>query len=164
MQDTTMRWRVVGASLITAVLAAGCAAPRKPAPAQPPEPPACKAPAAHDNVTGNWLSIHRQKGVRGELRTLYTLNPDGTLAYTEQLKRSGKPSQGLSETGCWSRAGSTLELRTLESNGAPVNQKDPIYTNRYTVMSASGDRLVLRSEDGTEINARRMSPGYRLPF
>jgi hypothetical protein len=95
---------------------------------------------------------------------LYTLNADGVMAYTEQLKRGKNPSQGLDEGGCWRHDKQTLVLKTLESNGAPVNLDDPIYTNRYTVVSAGANALTLKAADGATITARRMSPGYRLPF
>jgi hypothetical protein len=108
--------------------------------------------------------VRKQKGVAGELRTLFTLHADGVMSYTEQLKRGKNPSQGLEETGCWQRKEQTLTLQTLESNGAPVDVSDPIYTNRYTIVSASGNVLALKAPDGTTIRAKRMSPGYRLPF
>ncbi len=165
MQDTSSRRRLVFAGLFTAILVAGCAAPSKTPPVAPvAQAPSCQAAAGNDTVVGNWLSVRREKGVRGELRTLFTLNPNGTMAYTEQLKRGKQPSQGLDETGCWHHDQGALVMRTLESNGAQVNLQDPIYTNTYTVISASADRLTLQSSDGTRINARRMSPGYRLPF
>jgi hypothetical protein len=44
-----------------------------------------------------------------------------------------------------------------------VEAGDPIYTNRYTVVSQSARALVLRGENGV-LKARRMSPGYRLPY
>ncbi|MGB6105892.1 MAG: hypothetical protein WBF88_18785, partial [Pusillimonas sp.] len=95
---------------------------------------------------------------------LFTLHADGAMAYTEQLKRGKNPSQGLSETGCWEHSQQTLTMRTLQSNGAPVSLDDPIYTNRYTIVSATDKALSLKDTDGTTITARRMSPGYRLPF
>ncbi|UYO94290.1 hypothetical protein [Pollutimonas sp. M17] len=151
------------AGLSTAVLLAACAAPSKPPPPEEPQP-ACQAAAQGDVLIGNWLSVRKEKGVAGELRTLFTLHPDGTMAYTEQLKRGSKPSQGLSETGCWTHSGQSLVLLTLQSNGAPVDTKDPIYTNRYVVSSLGGKSLSMRHADGTPIKARLMSPGYRLPF
>src|SRR3546814_16180142 len=83
------------------------------------------------------------------------------MAYTEQLKRGNKPSQGLSETGCWKREGQALVLQTLQSNGMPIDTNDPIYTNRYAVSSLAGSSLAMRHADGSAIKARRMSPGYR---
>jgi hypothetical protein len=168
MQDTSLLRRcAAGAGLAVATVLAGCAtqapAPQAAAPAEP-QAPACQAAAAQDGIVGNWLSVRREKGVRGELRTLFTLNADGTMAYTEQLKRGKQPSQGLDETGCWSRKDNGLVLRTLESNGAQVALDDPIYTNTYTVVSSSPEKLTLKAPDGAVLNARRMSPGYRLPF
>lgn len=127
-------------------------------------PPACTPVSETESLLGNWLAVHAQKGVSGELRTLFTLQSDGTMAYTEQLKRQGKPSQGLSETGCWYREGQTLVLKTHESYGVPVELNDPIYTNRYTVISIEEKLLRLTTPVGVKITARRMSPGYRLPF
>ncbi|MGB7483186.1 hypothetical protein ABRZ04_13130 [Castellaniella ginsengisoli] len=143
---------------------AACA-PIKPAPApmDVAAAPSCTAAAAGDSLVGNWLSVSSQKGVAGALRTLYTLNPDGTMNYVEQIKRPRTPSQGLYEAGCWSRDGQSLVLRTLESNGSPVNLDDPIYTNRYRVDRVSATELRLSGPNGT-VKARRMSPGYRLPF
>ncbi len=144
---------------------AACA-PIKPvsAPAQAPAArPSCTAAVAGDPLVGNWLSVSSQKGVAGALRTLYTLNPDGTMNYVEQIKRPRTPSQGLYESGCWSHEGQTLILRTLESNGSPVNLDDPIYTNRHRVDRVNATELRLSGPDGA-VKARRMSPGYRLPF
>ena len=128
-----------------------------------PATPSCTAAAAGDPLIGNWLSVSSQKGVAGALRTLYTLNPDGTMNYVEQIKRPRAPSQGLYEAGCWSRDGQTLVLRTQESNGSPVNLDDPIYTNRFRVEQANATELRLNGPDGA-VKAHRMSPGYRLPF
>lgn len=152
------------AGIAAAAVIAGCVTPPPPAPEAEPQPPACQAAAENDALVGNWLSVRRQKGVSGELRTLFTLNRDGTMAYTEQLKRGNRPSQGLSETGCWTHDQGALQLQTLLSNGAPVSLEDPIYQNRYTIEAQEGDSLSLRMEDGVRIKARRMSPGYRLPF
>lgn len=155
---------MAAAAAVAAGLLAGCASTR---PASAPEaqakPPACTAAAAGDALVGNWLSVTAQKGVAGSLRTLYTLNPDGTMSYVEQVKRPRTPSQGLEESGCWTRDGSTLVLRTLESNGVPVNLNDPIYSNRYRIVRSDASELRLQGEQGS-IRARRMSPGYRLPF
>lgn len=164
MHISIFRQRAVYAGLFAAALLAGCAAPSAPQPAPKPEAPTCQAAASGEALVGNWLSVRKQKGVAGELRTLFTLHPDGTMAYTEQLKRGKNPSQGLSETGCWERKQQTLTMRTLQSNGAPVSLDDPIYTNDYTVVSADDKALSLKGADGTVITARRMSPGYRLPF
>lgn len=164
MYDFLLRPRTLVAGLAVA-LVAGCAVPVKTTPPPPvKETPTCEAAASGDALVGNWLSVHRQKGVAGELRTLFTLHPDGAMAYTEQLKRGKNPSQGIDEAGCWKRGQQTLVLQTLLSNGAPVETGDPIYTNRYTIVSASGQSLTLKSPDGATIKAKRMSPGYRLPF
>jgi len=165
MYDFLLRPRWLMSGLATTVFLAGCTAPVT----APPVPetttaPTCVAAATGEPLIGNWLSVRKQKGVAGELRTLFSLNADGTMAYTEQLKRGKNPSQGLDEGGCWRRDKQALVIQTLESNGAPVNLDDPIYTNRYTVVSANANAIALKGEDGTSITARRMSPGYRLPF
>ncbi len=86
------------------------------------------------------------------------------MSYTEQLSRPGKLPQGLSETGCWYRDGQAVVLRTVESNGSPVDLDDPIYVNRYAVTQESGNRVRLQSSDGVRLDARRMPPDYRLPW
>jgi hypothetical protein len=153
-----------GAGLAVLVALAACA-PTTPRPSVPvaAQPPSCVAAASGDLLTGNWLSVASEKGVAGALRTLYTLKPDGTMHYVEQIKRPRTPSQGLYETGCWSREGQTLVLRTLQSNGVPVNLSDPIYTNRYRVQQVTTHELRMLGRNGA-VRARRMSPGYRLPF
>lgn len=152
----------IGAAALGAL--AACA-PTKPAvpPSIPVPAPTCAPAAAGDKLVGNWLSVTSQKGVAGALRTLYTLNPDGTMSYVEQIKRPRAPSQGLEESGCWSHEDGALVLRTLESNGSRVNLKDPIYTNRYRVVRVDAVELRLLGTNGA-VRARRMSPGYRLPF
>lgn len=154
-------------SALCAVFVAGCTVPVSPDVAVDvdPSPPACTPVSdAQDAVLGNWLAVRSQKGVAGELRTLFTLQPDGSMAYTEQLKRPGQPSQGLSETGCWYRDGQDLVLQTQESHGLPVDLADPIYTNRYQVISVDDAMLRLVTPEGVQIHAKPMSPGYRLPF
>ena len=126
--------------------------------------PSCQAIAVQDSLPGSWLAIHSRKGIAGEMRTLINLDMDGGMRYEEQLKRKGKPSQGLSESGCWHREGGVLVLRTLYSNGAAVNLNDPIYTNRFRIMVQETDLLRLESAHGQVLNARRVSAGYRLPF
>lgn len=153
----------VGVGVATLLVA--CATPPALAPvATTPVIPACKAAAAGDPLIGNWLSVRSQKGVAGELRTLFTLRADGTMAYTELLKRSKQPSQGLTESGCWHRDQQTLEIQTQESNGVQVNLQDPIYHNRYQIKSINAKALNLQGPNAENIKARNMSPGYRLPF
>lgn len=163
-----MPWRIlrgVGVVVLGGVVAACSSFP-------PPATPViadkkeslCQPVAADEAVIGNWLSKRSQKGVVGELRTLFTLQADGRMLYTEQLKRPRQPSQGLSESGCWWREGDQVVLKTLESNGLPVDSEDPIYTNHYKITHLSTDKLRLQSADGVEYNTTRTSPGYRLPF
>ncbi|NLC37613.1 MAG: hypothetical protein GX772_14470 [Alcaligenaceae bacterium] len=147
---------------LAALMLAGCAAPRQEA-AEPVDT-RCTAAAAGDALTGSWLSVRKQAGVAGELRTHIVLYEDGTMSYGEQLSRRGKAPQGLAETGCWQREGHALVLRTIESNGSPVDLHDPIYINRYQITREAGDRLGLQSSDGVRLDARRMPPDYRLPW
>ena len=150
------------AAAFVAVLA-GCAAPA-PERTPPPADTECVAAAKGDGLVGTWLSSRKHAGVSGELKTLFELRPDGTMQYMEQLTRPGRAPQGLMEKGCWRRDGQTLVLRTLESNGSPVDVEDPIYVNRYALSGATGERLKLRSPDGVQLDARRMSAGYRLSW
>lgn len=150
------------AGVLATLILAGCAAPRPAAP--PPDQTRCTEAAANDALVGNWLSVRRASGVAGELRTHMMLNIDGTMSYGEQLNRPGKAPQGLAETGCWQREGGALVLRTLESNGSPVDLDDPIYVNRYPLAGETGDRLRLQAPDGARLEAKRMPPDYRLPW
>ena len=151
-------WAAVAAA---AVLAAGCAG--MPESQQPvaEEPGACRSAAQSDAWVGNWLGVNKRKGVAGELHVLMTLHQDGTMAYVEQLKRSGKPPQTLRETGCWQRADDRLVLRTTHSNAVAVEQGDPIYTNEYETQTRTG-HLVLHGPEGP-LDFKRMPDDYRLP-
>jgi len=154
---------VVASALL--MLLAGCAVrrPAPPPPAKHAETVQCRAAPQGDALIGTWLSMGREKGIAGQLRTLFALHPDGTMAYAEQLVRGKRPPQGLDESGCWHREGQTLVLRTTQSNGAAVDLHDPIYVNRYAIVSQSGAALTLKGRDGV-LKARRMPPGYRLPY
>ena len=93
------------------------------------------------------------------------LRPDGSMTYAERLRRQGKPSQSLRETGCWQHdAGNgDLILRTLKSNGAWVEADDPIYVNRYSsVVQGSGQLRLGSGQSGFSL--KRMPDDYRLPF
>ena len=125
---------------------------------------ACKAAQPDDPVVGNWLSKRKEEGVVGELRTLFTLHASGEMAYTEQLKRPQQPSQGLAESGCWWREGEVLVLETRESNGSVVDTSDPIFTNRFPVISIEAEKLKLSNPVGSDYELTRTSPCYRLPF
>lgn len=150
-------------AVLAAVVLAGCAGLR-PDVSEAPDETRCTASAPGEILAGNWLSVRRQAGVAGELRSLFTLHADGVMHYTEQLSRPGRAPQGLVETGCWHRDGKVLVLRTVESNGSPVNLDDPIYVNRYQVTRESGERIGLRAPDGVQLDARRMPPDYRLSW
>lgn len=123
----------------------------------------CTPVAANNILVGNWLSIGSQKGVAGAVRTLYTLNADGSMEFVQQIKRSQMPSQGISETGCWQRNGNVLVIKTDKSNGVPVNLDDPIYTSNYFIVKLDQTELQLKNDTGL-LHAKRMSSGYRLPF
>lgn len=149
------------------LLLAACAVTEQaPAPEEPVRAaaPDCVPAAEREPLVGNWLNKRQEKGVTGELRTLFTLKADGSMLFTEQLKRPRQPSQGINEAGCWYREGDELVLHTYTSNGAPVDPEDPIYLNRYRILSVSQEQLDLRSAQGTELRTQRSSPGYRLPF
>ncbi len=148
---------------LAAAVLAGCAV-SPPKQAQAPVGPECAAAAPDESLVGNWLSVRRISGVTGELRTLFSLRADGTMSYSEQLSRPRKAPQSLAETGCWHRDGKIIVLRTVESNGSPVDLEDPIYVNRYQLTSEGGERLGLHAPDGVKLDARRMPPDYRLPL
>jgi len=155
--------RAVGALAVVVVAMAGCAVPEKSD--EPVSPDTTCVPATQaDPLVGNWLSTHRQAGVAGELKTFIQLRADGTMNYAEQLTRPGKAPQGLTESGCWRREQGTLVLRTLESNGSPVDLEDPIYVNRYAVLKESGERVSLNSPEGQRLDARRMPRDYRISW
>jgi len=163
MQYTPRMHHARFAAAAAIVALAGCAgAPSQRAPAAPDT--ACSAAPADESLVGSWLSVRRESGVTGELRTLISLRADGTMSYAEQLSRPRRGPQGLAETGCWRREGTTLVLRTVESNGSPVDLDDPIYVNRYQVISEAGGRITLRTPEGVRLEARRMPPDYRLPL
>lgn len=126
--------------------------------------PECTPAAEGEPTIGNWLNKRQEKGVTGELRTLITLKADGSMLFTEQLKRPRQPSQGLNEAGCWWRDGNELILQSYTSNGAPVDIDDPIYTNRYRILKVEPEQLDITTEQGVELRTQRASPGYRLPF
>lgn len=160
-------FRIRVCAWLAGTLALGALAACAPTVTQAPQAgvsvPECVPAAPGDALLGNWLSVSSQKGVAGAVRTLFTLNPDGSMSYVQQVKRPNSPSQGLYESGCWSRKGDGIELLTLESNGSPVNLGDPIYTNTYQLRRTEADELHLLGPEGP-IRAKRMSPGYRLPF
>lgn len=151
------------AAMAVAAALAGCAVAPKEEPAAPRDT-SCRHAAVAEPLVGSWLAVRRMAGVAGELRTHIQLRADGTMTYEEQLRRPRQPPQGLKETGCWHRDGSNLVLRTVESNGSPVDLDDPIYVNRYQVLRETADRARLRGPDGAELDARRMPPDYRLPL
>ena len=151
-----------GLAVLAALAACAPTAPHSAAPTQAAAP-SCVAASATDPAVGNWLSVTSERGVAGSLRTLYTLHANGTMSYVEQIKRPRTPSQGLYETGCWTHDGQTITLRTLQSNGSPVNLDDPIYVNRYRVSQTTATEMRVVGPDGA-VRLKRMSPGYRLPF
>lgn len=157
------RRALIAAAAFAALTLAGCAGVR-PDRAPAPDETRCAAAAAGDGLVGSWLSVRKQSGVAGELRTHIVLQADGTMRYAEQLSRKGRAPQGLAETGCWQRDGQVVVLRTVESNGSPVDLDDPIYVNRYQLTRESGERIGLRAPDGAQLDARRMPADYRLPL
>ena len=156
--------RVIGGVMLVGVLAACSSFPPPPVTPEPEKKLSCEPAASEEPLVGNWLSKREEKGVAGELRTLFTLQADGRMLYTEQIKRPRQPAQGLSESGCWWREGDQLVLKTLESYGLPIDVDDPIYENRYSITHSSADKLRFRGEDGVQYSTTRTSQGYRLPF
>src|SRR5690606_21719473 len=158
----------VGAALILA----GCAArktgqaPSPAAPAAAPPQVACTPAEPGSRMVGTWQSNTRPRGVSGEFSALYTLAADGTMTYTTQLKIGKRIRPGLREAGCWQLAEGVLTLQTTRSNGEAVDTADPIYQNRYRVEKADDKRLTLRElrAGGQVVTARRMPPGYHLPY
>src|SRR5690625_7688191 len=86
------------------------------------------------------------------------------MLLTEQLNRPKQPSQGINESGCWHLDGHHIVLQTHKSNGMVVVIDDPIYTNRYRIVSVDEDELLLDTEAGQQYATQRTSPGYRLPL
>lgn len=152
---------IVGAALLLTLLG-GCTVTQEPEPAPTVAAKPCLEAQHGDPWIGNWLGVDKRKGVAGELQVQMILHPDGTMAYTEQLKRPGKSPQSLQETGCWHHEGQTLVMRTTHSNAVAVEQDDPIYTNQYQV-NAQGRTLFLRGPEGP-LNLKRMPDDYRLPL
>src|SRR5690625_1106374 len=85
------RHPLLAMATLAAIVLAGCAAPR-PDPATHDDT-RCTAPAPGDSLVGNWLSVRKQSGVAGELRTHIVLHADGTMSYGEQLSRRGRAPQ-----------------------------------------------------------------------
>ncbi len=163
---TSRRFIGLAAAVGAAMVVAGCSTPaphRKPQPKPQSPQTVCQAAAPGDPAVGVWLSKFRRAGVAGEFRVLLVFSADGTARYENQLKRAGIPPQGLSETGCWHREGNTLTMRSTRSNGVPVEPDDPAYLYHYAVVSQTSRALVLRGATGL-LDARRMSPAYRLPY
>src|SRR5690606_232378 len=75
--------RLAVALAVVAGLAA-CAMPQK---SPKDDTTTCRAAAPGDALVGTWLSIRKERGIVGELQTLFVLNADGTMAYAERLKR-----------------------------------------------------------------------------
>lgn len=166
-KQSPKRLVMLAATLGVGALVSACTVPVQDKQDSSPQasiPEACTAPASDEPVIGNWLNKRQEKDVNGELRTLFTLKADGSMLFTEQLKRPRQPSQGINESGCWARQGEQIILYTHKSNGMPVDIEDPIYTNRYQIISIDAETLVLQSQAGQQLATQRTSPGYRLPF
>ncbi|AUL17219.1 lipoprotein [Bordetella bronchiseptica] len=162
---------LVGA-LGVALMLGGCAARKESAATAPratpeaPEAVACTPAQAGDPMVGTWYSVSRQRGFAGDFQTLTVLSADGTMRYETQLKVGRKTRPALRETGCWHVADGIYTMQTTQSNGEPVDASDPIYQNRYRVEKVDSGKLTLRElkRNGQAVTARRMQPGYRLPY
>jgi hypothetical protein len=164
MYDVIFRRSIFATGLALTLLLAACAPMSKTPPApKNPVAAACQPAQAGDALAGSWLSVYKRKGVAGQFHVLFVFHPDGSMIYTEQIRRGRKPPQELDETGCWHHDKQALVVQTTQSNGVPVESNDPIYTNQYTIVSQRGNMLSLTGPDGA-IKARRMPPGYRLPY
>ena len=88
------------------------------------------------------------------------------MAYETLLKIGRKTRPALRETGCWTVADGIYTMRTTKSAGELVDANDPIYLNRYRVEKVEKTKLTLRElkTGGQVVTARRMPPGYRLPY
>lgn len=144
-----------------ALLLTGCASAPKPQAEPVDDQKPCQAAAQNDTWVGNWLGVNKRRGMAGELHVQMILRQDGTMAYTEQLKRAGKSPQSLRETGCWHRQGNELVMRTTHSNAVAVEPGDPIYTNAYTARN-SGAHLMLSGPEGP-FSLKRMPADFLLP-
>ena len=154
---------------------AGCAMPgKKPQaeapPAAPtgraamPQPAAC-TPVGESPLAGTWHSVTKEKGVRGEMRRLIVLKPDGSYRLETRLQDGRNIRAELRETGCWETQGSTYSTRVTHSSGEPVDPSDPIYRNSYRVESVGAKQMVTRENvpGARSVTARKMPPDYRMP-
>src|SRR5690606_6067135 len=72
------RKEILFAGLALAMLG-GCVSGPRPAPeVAAPDHKQCRAVKADDPSVGNWLSVRSEKGVSGQLYSLFTLKADGT--------------------------------------------------------------------------------------
>ncbi|MEI2418495.1 hypothetical protein V8Z80_20150 [Orrella sp. JC864] len=162
-----------GACALTLSLAAGCSMPRQAPDAAPPAPAAAQAPAqpepcrpaGQSPLVGNWYSVSKQAGIKGEMRRLLVLQEDGSFR-SETRHHDGRNLRAeLRETGCWETAGNTYTTRVTHSNGEAVDAGDPIYRNTYRVEKVGATQLVTREDvpGARPVTARKMPPGYRMP-
>lgn len=165
-------WRYRGFVVAGAALAlTGCVTHKVPveqvsvAP-EAPRPVVCSPAQAGSQLVGTWQSNTRPRGVAGDFSALIVLGADGSMAYDTQLKVGKRIRPGLREAGCWQVADGVITLQTVKSNGEPIDIDDPIYQNRYRIEKTEPARLTLRElrSGGQSITARRMQPGYRLPY
>ena len=165
-------WRYRGVVVAGSVLAlAGCVTPKAPveqvsvAP-EAPRPIVCAPAEPGSQLVGTWQSNTRPRGVADVFSALIVLAADGSMAYDTQLKVGKRIRPGLREAGCWQTANGVITLQTIKSNGELIDIDDPIYQNRYQIEKTEPTRLTLRElrSGGQSITARRMQPGYRLPY
>ncbi|OZI40774.1 hypothetical protein CEG14_03165 [Bordetella genomosp. 1] len=163
--------RAAGMGLIVGVALAGCAVkkPAENAGAAEPAPPkkvVCTPASANSPMVGTWYSVSRPRGFAGDFQSLTVLSADGTMSYETQLKVGKRTRPALRETGCWTHDNGIYTLQTTQSNGEPVDADDPIYRTAYKVESVDRTKLTLREmkSNGQVVTARRMQPGYRMPY
>ena len=129
-----------------------------------PQPAAC-SPVGESPLVGMWHSVTKQSGVRGEMRRLILLKPDGNYRLETRLQDGRNIRAELRETGCWETTGSTYTTRVTHSSGEPVDPSDPIYRNSYRVERVNATQLVSRENvpGAKSVTARKMPADYRMP-
>lgn len=164
---------LAGTACAALALLVGCAGNSSPPPPPvaveaPPKPPGvtCAPVQAGDPMVGTWYAVSKQKGIAGDYQVLTVLSQDGRMHYETQLKVGRKIRPALRESGCWRVTDGIYTMQTTVSNGEDVDITDPIYINRYRVEKIDQARLTLRDlkSGGQSVTARRMPPGYQLPF
>jgi hypothetical protein len=125
----------------------------------------CSPAEANSAMIGTWYATSTPRGVSGQLQTLTTLAPDGTMKYETQLKIGKKVRPALRESGCWTYRDNLYTMQTVRSNGELVDADDPIYRNTYRVEKVNAGEMKLRdTHSGSQtVSGRKVGPSFRLP-